>query len=365
MTHVVIGAGIVGASAAYHLVKKGHDVVLIDNNLEGRATTAGAGIICPWVSSIDDQAWYTLARGGALYYPNLISELEKDGETNTGYGLTGALAVSEDDKEIDEIYQHVQKKKKDTEFIGEVKKLDHDQAKELFPPLNKKLKALYVEGGARVDGKLLTQALVNSFVNNGGRLVENTAQLERKDDQVLVKIGKETIEANEVIVAAGAWSNDLLDPLDLKINLEAQRGQIVHLKVDEDTSKWPAVLPQSSHYMVAFNDSRIAFGATREDGSGFDYRMTAGGVQEVLNEGLSVAPGLEDATLGEVRIGFRPKSPDFKPYFGKVETYDNLTIATGLGATGLTIGPYLGKLAAQLVSGEELKIELSNYNPFR
>ena len=56
MRIAVVGAGILGASTAYHLAAAGAEVVLVDDVSEGRATAAGAGIICPWPSLIEDPA---------------------------------------------------------------------------------------------------------------------------------------------------------------------------------------------------------------------------------------------------------------------------------------------------------------------
>src|SRR5271168_2956333 len=71
MRIAVVGAGILGASAAYHLAAAGAKVVLVDDVAQGRATAAGAGIICPWPSLVEDPAWYLLASAGARYYPKL------------------------------------------------------------------------------------------------------------------------------------------------------------------------------------------------------------------------------------------------------------------------------------------------------
>ncbi len=60
MRIVIIGAGVLGASTAFHLAGMGARVTVIDANLEGRATAAGAGIICPWVSGVDDPIFYRL-----------------------------------------------------------------------------------------------------------------------------------------------------------------------------------------------------------------------------------------------------------------------------------------------------------------
>ena len=64
MRIVIVGAGVLGASAAFHLARSGARVTIIDAQLDGRATAAGAGIICPWVSGVEDEAFYRLYVGG-------------------------------------------------------------------------------------------------------------------------------------------------------------------------------------------------------------------------------------------------------------------------------------------------------------
>ncbi|GAA0469789.1 FAD-dependent oxidoreductase [Alkalibacillus silvisoli] len=362
---VIIGSGILGVSAAYQLIKQGEEVLLVDADFEGKATIAGAGIICPWISTKKDPDFYELAKASATYYPSLIEELGRDGEGETGYDQCGALALGRDDQEIQLLYDEAVNKREKTAFVGEVKKLTNKEAKDHFPPLQEGVSAVYVSGGARVDGKLLNQALVQAFVKRGGKLLTERVELFHEGEEVIVQTSEGNIRAEQVIVAAGAWSKQLLDKLDVSITLEPQRGQIAHVHAGEDTASWPVVLPQSSHYIVAFDDSRVVFGATREAGSGFDYRLTAGGVEEVLHEGLSVAPGLKSATLGEVRVGFRPMGPDALPLLGKVEGFRNLIVATGLGPSGLTIGPYAGKLAAKLAMQQEVEHDLAPFNPLR
>ena len=63
------------------------------------------------------------------------------------------------------------------------------------------------------------------------------------------------------------------------------------------------------HYLVAWPDSRVVAGATRETGSGFAPHTTAAGVREVLGEALRVAPGLAAAEIREIRVGPAPVSP--------------------------------------------------------
>jgi D-amino-acid dehydrogenase len=145
-----------------------------------------------------------------------------------------------------------------------------------------------------------------------------------------------------------------------------QRGQILHLGVREDTTAMPVVQPLGAdHYLLPFPDRRVVVGATRESGSGFSPRLTAGGVAKVLNDALRVAPGLADATLREVRVGLRPATPDGDPVVGAIPGCTGLWAATGTGPQGLTIGPYCGRLIADAILGRPQELDLTPYAPGR
>ena len=73
-----------------------------------------------------------------------------------------------------------------------------------------------------------------------------------------------------MVAATGAWTTSFLEPAGVTVAVTPQRGQIVHMSLaPADTSRWPVVLPTaSSHYLLAFDDSRVVVGATREPGPG-------------------------------------------------------------------------------------------------
>src|SRR5436190_8701935 len=103
MKIIVIGAGVLGASTAYHLARDGAQVTIVDQAHDGRATAAGAGIISPWAShSAVDPDWYRLANRGAGYYPQLVRDIAADPE-RLSYRKVGALWVSNDRTELDAI----------------------------------------------------------------------------------------------------------------------------------------------------------------------------------------------------------------------------------------------------------------------
>jgi D-amino-acid dehydrogenase len=363
MKVVVIGAGILGASTAYHLAREGCEVTLVDRADEGRATAAGAGIVCPWGSAIEDAASYALLAGGARYYPQLAAMLAEDGERDLGYARVGGLYVPADAAELDAVERRARARAVDAPEAGSVERLSPADARALFPPLRADQPGLFVSGGARVDGRRVAAALQRAAAKRRTRLVTGSAELVLRGNRAAgVRVDGETIEADGVVVAAGAWAANMLEPIGVQLAVAPQRGQIVHLRLPgTDTARWPVLMPLSSYYLLAFEDSRVVVGATRETGSGFDYRLTAAGVAEVLNAGLAVAPGLASWTLHEIRIGFRPLAHDNRPKLGRVPGVDNLLVGNGLGPSGLSMGPYSGALLAQAALGKPTELALGPF----
>jgi D-amino-acid dehydrogenase len=365
MRVLIIGAGILGASAAYHLAREGVEVEIVDEAHQGKATMAGAGIVCPWATKADEPDWYRMYAAGARFYDGLIAGLQAKGETDLGYGKVGALVVAEDRAEFDAAAERVARRVKDAPEAGEIRHLTPAEARALFPPLREDLDAIHIPGAARVDARLLSAAMVRAAVAMGAKFRSDYVTLKLDGDRARCLDSNGTvIEAEEIIVTAGAWASQILRPLGLTHPVVPQKGQIIHLRLPGvATAKWPVLLPMSSHYMLAFDDSRVVIGATRENNSGFDYRVTAAGELEVLTAGLNIAPGLANATLIETRIGFRPAGETMNPILGRVPGIANLTLGNGLGAGGLTIGPFAGTQLAKVVTGQATDIPLDRYAP--
>jgi D-amino-acid dehydrogenase len=225
--------------------------------------------------------------------------------------------------------------------------------------------ALHVSGAARVDGRELRDALLRAAQRNGAQMIEGDAILEHENHEIkAVSVGDQTFTADEVIVCAGAWSNALLHPLGIMIQVRYQKAQIMHLHLPKPahTEQWPVVMPPTDQYILAFADQNIVVGATHEnDVEGYDTSVTAGGMQEILNKGLQTASGLADCSLNEIRVGFRPFAADFLPVLGRVQGWNKLIVANGLGASGLTMGPFLGEQLAKLAMNQQVDIQLEDY----
>lgn len=362
--YIVIGAGILGASTAYHLAKEGKNVTVIDREEPGQATDAAAGIICPWLSQRRNKSWYFLAKNGAAFYPSLIQQLEEDGEMESGYQRVGAISVHYDQEKLMKMEERATKRREDAPEIGEIGQLDNRETNELFPPLSEKYSSVHISGGARVNGRLLRRALLNASVKYGAVMIKGDAQLESSSGKVTgVKVGDIRYGADSIIITAGAWAPELLKPLGMNLNISPQKAQIIHLMLEEtETGSWPVVMPPNNQYILAFDGGRVVIGATHEEEKGFDRRPTLGGMQEIFDKAVTAAPGLADATYLETRVGFRPVAPNFLPIIGPVPGFDNLFLANGLGSSGLTVGPYLGNQLAKLAAGDDVELDIEQYD---
>lgn len=365
MRAIVIGAGMFGASTALSLARRGVQVQIFDHGHPGKATMAGAGIVCPWATKIEDPEWYQMYAAGARFYDDLIGGLVAAGETDLGYRKVGALVTSTDAGDFDAAGRRIAARAANAPEAGEVRLLTPAEAQAKFPVLRPDVGAWFIPGGARVDARLLSAAMVRAAVALGASYQSDYLSLERQGDGVICRDGRgQALEADEIIVAGGAWAQQILGPLGISHPVKPQKGQIVHLRLNGvATHTWPVLLPMTSHYMLAFDDSRVVVGATREDDSGFDYRVTAAGQAEVLAAGMAIAPGLQGAEIIETRIGFRPAGPTVKPIFGRVPGVSGLSVANGLGAGGISIGPYAGKLLADVLLGQPTDLPVAAYAP--
>jgi D-amino-acid dehydrogenase len=370
---VVIGGGLLGVATAYHLVRGGVKTLLVDRGDPGRATDAGAGILSPETNSRDPDPWVQFAIRAVAYYSTLLGHLEADDAGETGYAQCGLLVVAATDDErgafaaarAQILNRRERRGGPPQENLHEVSPSD---ARRMFPPLAAVQGAIFYRGGARVDGRLLSRAVRAAAERHGLSVQQGSVdRLMLTSHRVNgVVIGGDTVSAKVVAITGGAWSNAFGAQLGIRIPVAPQRGQIIHLRnAQVSTADWPIVSAFHGHYMVPWPDSRVVVGATRETGSGFDPRLTAAGVREVLDEALRVAPGLADWEIHEMRVGLRPLSEDGQPVLGPVPGIEGVYIATGHGPTGLQLGPYSGKATADLMLGRPSDIDLTPFGVAR
>ena len=363
---IVVGGGVVGLSAAYHLALGGARTLLVDRKHGGRASDAGAGILSARPDIAADDPYERFAAHAVRYYPRLLERLAAEGAEDTGYGVCGSLTVAVSDEEL-AAFEQVRTGLRGRSGMREgYAELSPEQARALFPPLGPVQGAIHCTRDARVDGRLLAAALRQAALAHGLVIREaEVSDLTIAQGAVRsVAIDGEAVPAGHVVIAAGAWSRSLGERIGVLIPVAPQRGQIAHLALPEtDTGGWPIVRAFRDHYMVPW-PGRVVVGATRES-VGFAPRTTLAGIMEVLGEAVRVAPGLCGASLAETRVGLRPASADGRPILGRAPGLANLHLATGHGAVGLQLGPFSGKVIADTITRGDPGVDLAPFAPDR
>ena len=350
----IVGAGIVGATAAYYLSKEADIEVTVFDHGYGQATKAAAGIISPWFSKRRNKAWYKMARLGADFYVDLLADLEKTGQKVDFYQRSGVFLLKKDDSKLEELYDLALQRRDESPLIGELAILDQAAASSLFPGLKGFERLLYASGGARVDGQLLVSRLLDaSQVKVVKKEVSLTPLLSgyQIDNQMF----------DQVILSTGAWLGHILEPLGYEVDVRPQKGQLRDYQVDLDMASYSVVMPEGEWDLIPFPGGKLSLGATHENDMGFDLTVDETLLDQMVVAASPFYPALAEAISSGERVGIRAYTSDFSPFFGQVPNLSGVYTASGLGSSGLTTGPIIGYHLAQMLQGRSGVLDPADY----
>jgi glycine oxidase len=355
---IVVGAGIVGLSAARELAGHGARVVVVERRRVGEeASSAAAGMLAPQVHADADTALLDLSLRARDRHLGLAGELEAETGISVELSSLGAFDVTFTDADERSLSARVAWQR------GHglpVETLTAEEIRQAEPNLNPAVRggALFV-GDRRLDNVRLVRALAASAVTRGASLLCGravTALLIENDRVAGVRTGTEILRAPTVVNAAGAWAGRLAgDPEPPPV--EPVRGQIATFVVA------PALLRHvvwsARGYLVPRADGRLLAGSTLEN-AGFDKSVTAGGLRTVLDIALELAPRLVDVPVVDTWAGLRPGTPDGWPILGPGGVR-GLFHAAGLYRNGVLLGPIAGESVARLALGRPPGVDLAPF----
>lgn len=359
-TIAIVGGGIVGTTAAYYLVRDGHAVTLFDKGT-GQATKAAAGIICPWLSKRRNKPWYRLASGGAAFFHQLINDLTTDGIDTSFYHRSGAVLLKKRAKATEEQYQLGLKRREDAPEIGELKILNQEELSSLLPSLQTQHNALFVEGGARVDGSLYIETMQKWLAENGGTVIRERASLTAENQ---LQTTNHSYTFDKIILTVGAWLPSILEPLGWEVDIRPQKGQLVVMQTtDHENHRLPVIMPEGEIDVLPIGEGKVIVGASHENDQGYDLKPDEAILQDLVEKGTALFTKLEGATVVETKVGTRAYTSDFSPFFGFLPTSMQILVASGLGSSGLTTGPFIGYQLALLAQEKPITVPLEDYLP--
>ncbi|MFD1901853.1 NAD(P)/FAD-dependent oxidoreductase [Enterococcus termitis] len=340
----IIGGGIIGLTLANYIDLSKYNVTLFDNPT-GQATKASAGIISPWLSKRRNKKWYHLAKSGAAFYPKLIQDFSLPPSV---YQQTGTLILRKDG-ELEPLARLAEERKLSAPEIGDIQLL-HAQEVSTRLPLLKQLPALSISGGGKLDGASYLDHLRRHAVQKNIELKTVSAQLERTQSHWLIHTETQTEAFDTVALCAGPGLSDLLTPLGYKIDIRAQKGQLLAFETSyKNSGNWYVAMLDGESDLIPFENGRILIGATHENEAGFDLTPTEEAYTQLKQKSipfLSNSAFFEDHSFA-YRVGTRAYTSDFAPFFNCLPNDSTAVVASGLGSSGLTTGPYIGFLLAQ------------------
>lgn len=173
------------------------------------------------------------------------------------------------------------------------------------------------------------------------------------------------LAADEFVLAAGAWSAQVLRGLECKLSLQGGKGYTFTLPNPPQLPRLPAILSEA-HVAVTPMGASLRIGGTMEF-AGLDRSVSLRRTRAIAAAAAQYFPALRAQDIAQVRpwAGLRPCSPDGLPYIGRFARYSNLCAAAGHAMLGISLAPITGQLVAQVVVGERPRIALEALSPQR
>lgn len=359
MKVAIVGGGIVGATAAFYASQIFPKVDLYDDGV-GQATKASAGIICPWFSKRRNKAWYRLANLGAHFYPDLLQDLKALGHATTAYEQRPTWLLKKRQHLLPELEALVEKRKAEAPLIKTVKRLGPEEQKARLKAWTYEGDVLAIEKGAAIlDGEAMVNDLLAAAQEAGLTYYQKKAQFEVASRSY--RLNGTTYDA--IIFAAGAWLAQCLAPLNITVDVRPQKGALAYY--DIPVSTWPLIMPEGEADIIPHGENRLYIGATHDDDKGFDLTAALTELKPILSQVAKLLPELDLTQPKGLKVGTRAYTSDYAPFFGPVPGHPKLLVASGLGASGLTTGPLIGRELVRLLAQEETQLALADYDPAR
>jgi sarcosine oxidase subunit beta len=364
---VVVGGGIAGGSAAFHLASHGRRVVLMERgDIASEASGLNMGGIDSygWGDAPDLQAHLTA--GSIEIFEAVQSDLGEDIEFRRSGGIQAIHTAEQHDYERERVEMFTKR--------GQVAELlTTREARSIEPGFSPALLgAMYAPLRGNADPVKVTQAFARLAERRGARVLTNheITAIAPRGAGYSVRTSGDEVTASALVIAAGAWCGPIGAMLDLDIPIVPVRGQmwatapvpprVFHtISAAESPLAWHrdrgGAPPDLTHrdgrrvtrhlYGRQRRNGEIIFGGDREL-LGYTNTPDPKGIEVNRGHAIEVLPFLAELPIARTWAGLMPFPLDGKPIIGRIPSRENLWIVTGLASSGFGRGPMAGKLLA-------------------
>lgn len=365
----IIGAGIQGASIAYHLCRLGYTAVtLFDPDHTSGASDVAAGMLAPVAEAVyGEELLLNMMLESAQYWRELSIELATLFNIDVAYRDGGSMLVGvtqNDVAELERTFRYYQSLNLKCEL------LKPSQARKIEPSISPSISsAIYTEIDNQVDNRKAHLGLLEASRSKGATLLElEVTQIQSLNDGFKLTFGDSKTEIfDAIILCAGVGSFHIAGVPPYLRNVQRPiRGQVLRLRSIQNhlvpTMVIRTLFDGRSTYIVPRRDGEIVIGASIEE-FGTDRTRRARSTYELLRDSLGVVPSLGEFDLAEISVGFRPTASDNFPILGSIQ--ENFHVATGHFRHGILLASYTGKLMAKLIDSGKLPTEVERFSPSR
>ena len=347
---VVAGGGAIGLSIAWRSAQAGLEVAVVDPEPGRGASWAAAGMLAPVTElHFGEEALLALNLESAALYEDFAAELDSASGRDCGYARCGTLTVardSDDNAVLGDLFDFQQS-------LGlDVERLRGGECRVLEPALAPSTRGgILVRNDHQVDNRALVDALVVACERAGVTVLHERVRSAEVTDAGVegVRLDDGTgLECRKLVLTTGASPRSIGGlPPGVLPPVRPVKGQLLHLRGPAEERLSTHTIRGLDAYIVARPDGRVVLGATVEE-LGFDERVTAGAVHELLRAGFELLPGITEMELVETAVGLRPGSPDNAPLLGPTAV-EGLVVATGHYRNGILLAPVTAAAIAELL----------------
>jgi D-amino-acid dehydrogenase len=396
---VIVGGGVIGLCTAYHALRKGMEVILLDSRPGGNGdncSSANAGMIVPshfiplaapgmvakglrWMfnprspfyirPSPDPRLlrWCLLflrhanarhveASSGLLRDLALESRrlfLEMAEEDDFGLVKKGLLMLCRTDKGLHEEAEVAETARR----IGiQADVLSPAQAAALDPDVEMNIAgAVHFPQDCHLDPARFLLTVRKRVLMLGGRIMDGVEveDLERAGDRITaVSGGGQRFEGGRFVFCGGSYTARLLQKTGIRLPLQPGKGYSLTLEKPAQLPGLCSILCEAKVAVTPMG-GRLRIGGTMEVGS-MDHRVKPKRVRGIVESVSAYLPAFKAEDFDGIKpwVGLRPVSPDGLPYLGPAPHLSNLYVSTGHAMMGLSLGPVSGMLMADLLAGD-------------
>ena len=361
---IVIGGGIIGLMLSRAFSQEGLSVTLLDRQqLGGEASWAGGGILSPMYPWRYSEALNQLVDWQCANFTQLSEDLLSDTGIDSEISLCGLHMMDVTDE-----YEALAWGQTALGIKSGLNKVSAQAFKEREPFLTGKYdcSVLSLPSVGNVRNPRLLRALKKSLLLDERVQVKAHCTVEsfvKKGEKIVgVNTSQGVFYADECIVAAGAWSGNLLKSLQVELPVKPVKGQMLIVKAEPRQVN--SVILSKACYLIPRLDGRVLIGSTVEH-KGFDKTPTVSARKKLLDAAHSLMPELKTAVVENHWAGLRPASPKGIPYISRVPQVEGLSVCTGHFRNGVVTAPRSVQLMVDLLLARNTLIDPGPYSLLR